>query len=171
VGFIVDRFHLAHKLPKWLPLHAKIVEFASAFSIYARDARVMALTFGLSIPAHLLNFLAFYFAARAFGAFAQPTGVLDIFSVLPIVNTIAALPISLSGVGVREQLFYDMFNSLFGTPESLAVMISITGFMMTVFWALIGGVVYLFYRPSGGLHLKEVEEEVEAVEESIENQA
>jgi hypothetical protein len=170
-GFIVDRFHLAHRLPKWLPLHARIVEFAQAFSVYARDGRVMALTFGLSIPAHLFNFLAYYFAARAFGAFSGPSGLLDVFSVLPIINTIAALPISLSGVGVREQLFYDMFNSLFGTSESLAVMISITGFMMTVFWALVGGVVYLFYRPSGGLHLSEVQEEVGAVEDSIERGA
>lgn len=170
-GFLVDRFHLAHKLPKWLPLHAKIVEFASAFSIYARNGKVMALTFGLSVPAHLLNFLAFYFAARAFGAFAQPSGILDIFSVLPIISTITALPISLSGVGLREQLFYDLFHSLFGIAESLAVMISITGFMMTVFWALVGGVVYLFYRPTGGIHLADIEEEVEAVERSIEDQA
>jgi uncharacterized protein (TIRG00374 family) len=170
-GFLVDRFHLAHKLPRWMPLHARIIEFASAFSIYTRDMRTMVLTFGLSIPAHLLNFLAFYFAARAFGAFAHASGVLDIFSVLPIINTITALPISLSGVGVREQLFYELFNGLFGTPESVAVMISITGFMMTVFWGIVGGCVYLFYRPSGGIHLQEVKDEVEAVEESIENQA
>lgn len=171
VGFIVDRFQLAHKLPRWLPLHAKIIEFATAFSIYTRDLRTMGLTFALSVPAHLLNFLAFYFAARAFGAFAGPSGVLDIFSVLPIINTITALPISLSGVGIREQLFYDLFHTLFGTTESVAVMISITGFMMTVFWALVGGCIYLVYRPSGGIHLKEVEDEVEAVEDSIENQA
>jgi uncharacterized protein (TIRG00374 family) len=171
VGFIVDRFQLAHKLPRWLPLHAKIIEFATAFSIYTRDLRTMGLTFALSVPAHLLNFLAFYFAARAFGAFAGPSGVLDIFSVLPIINTITALPISLSGVGIREQLFYDLFHTLFGTTESVAVMISITGFMMTVFWALVGGCIYLVYRPSGGIHLKEVEEEVEAVEDSLENQA
>ncbi len=171
VGFIVDRFQLAHKLPRWLPLHAKIIEFATAFSIYTRDMRTMGLTFALSVPAHLLNFLAFYFAARAFGAFTGPSGVLDIFSVLPIINTITALPISLSGVGIREQLFYDLFNTLFGTTESVAVMISITGFMMTVFWALVGGCIYLVYRPSGGIHLKEVESEVDAVEDSIENQA
>jgi len=170
-GFVVDRFNLAHKIPAWLPLHARIIEFASAFSVYARDGRTMALTFFLSIPAHLLNFLAFYFAARAFGAFSQPSGVLDIFSVLPIINTITALPISLSGVGLREQLFYDLFHTLFGTSESIAVMISITGFMMTVFWGIVGGLVYLAYRPSGGLHLKEVEAEVEAVEDAIEKQA
>jgi uncharacterized protein (TIRG00374 family) len=170
-GFLVDRFHLAHKLPSWLPLRAKIVEFAAAFSVYARDMKVMALTFGLSIPAHLFNFLAFYFAARAFGAFTQSSGIMDIFTVMPLINTITALPISLSGFGVREGLFAEIFYKLFGTAEGMASIISITGFMMTVFWALVGGAVYLFYRPSGGIHIKEVEEEVEAVEQSIENQA
>lgn len=169
-GFLVDRFHLAKKLPRKLPFHAKILEFAAAFSIYARDGRTMGLTFGLSIAAHLLNFLAFYFAARAFNLFTQPSGIVDVFSVLPIINTITALPISLSGVGVREELFKQLF-SLFGVDGNYSVMISIGGFMMTVFWALIGGLVYLFYRPSGGIHIKEVEEEVEAVEESLENQA
>ncbi len=50
-------------------------------------------------------------------------------------------------------------------------MISITGFLMTVFWGLVGGLVYLAYRPSGGLHLEEMEEEVSALEESIEKTA
>jgi len=169
-GFLVDRFHLAKKLPKRLPFHAKILEFASAFSIYTRDARTMAVTFALSVPAHLLNFLAFYFAARAFNLFRGPTGILDVFSVLPIINTITALPLSLSGVGLREELFKQLF-SIFGVEPNYSVMISISGFMMTVFWALVGGAIYLLYRPTGGIHLKEVEEEVEAVEESIEKQA
>jgi len=170
-GFVVDRFHLAHKLPKWLPLHARILELATAFSTYARDGKVLLITFGLSLPAHLLNFLAFYFSARAFGYFGGPGGVFDILSVLPAIMAIAALPISLAGVGVREQLFNNMLNQLYATPESTAVMISIMGFLMTVFWGLVGGLVYLAYRPSGGLHLHELEEEVAAVEQSIEDKA
>lgn len=170
-GFIVDRFHLAHKLPTWLPLHAKIIELASAFSIYARDLRVLAATFGLTVPSHILLFFSFYFAARAFGQFEDSRGILDIFSILPVIMTIASLPVSLSGIGVREGLFQKTFAELFATPESIAVMISMTGFLMVVFWSLIGGLVYLFYRPSGGLHLQEVDEAVEAVEESIEKEA
>lgn len=169
-GFVVDRFNLAGKLPHWLPLHAKIIELSSAFSIYARSPRVLAATFALSVPAHLLNFLAFYFTAQAFGVFPGWTGLADILSVLPIIMTIAALPISLSGVGLREGLFQQVFEKLFGTPESISVMISITGFLMVVAWGLVGGLVYLAYRPSGGLHIRDMEKEVEAVEESIENQ-
>jgi hypothetical protein len=81
------------------------------------------------------------------------------------------LPISLSGIGVREQLFQNVLSSLFGISKGLAVMISVTGFLMVVFWGLVGGCVYLVYRPSGGLHVNEMQEQIEAVEESIENKA
>ena len=170
-GFCVDRFHLAHKLPPWLPMRATIVELSTAFSTYARDPRTLALTFGLSVPAHLCIFLSFYFTARAFGVFSGIGGMTEILAVLPIILTIASLPISLSGVGVREGLFQNVLASLYGTPESLAVMISITGFLIVVFWGLVGGCVYLVYRPTGGLHLEEVQDEVHAVEESIEDKA
>jgi len=171
LGFVVDRFHLAHKLPTWLPLHAKIVELSVAFSVYARSPRILLASFGISIPAHILNFLSFYFAARAFGVFPGLTGMVDVLAVLPIIMTIAAMPISLSGVGVREGLFEKVFSVLFDTPPSVAVLISITGFLMIVAWGLVGGLVYLAYRPSGGLHFDEMEKEVEDVEEAIEREA
>ncbi|HEY5744313.1 MAG TPA: lysylphosphatidylglycerol synthase transmembrane domain-containing protein [Terrimicrobiaceae bacterium] len=170
-AFCVDRFQLVHKLPPWLPMHGTIVELATAFSTYTRDPRVLAWTFGLSIPAHLCIFLSFYFAARAFGLFAGIGGMMEVLAVLPVILTIASLPISLSGVGVREGLFQNVLAALYGTPESVAVMISITGFLMVVFWGLIGGCVYLVHRPVGGVHLEEVEEEVHAIEESIEDKA
>jgi glycosyltransferase 2 family protein len=170
-GFCVDRFHLVHKLPPWLPMRGKIVELSTAFSTYARDPKVLASTFGLSVLAHLCIFFSFYFAARAFGAFAGVDGMIEILSVLPIILTIASLPISLSGVGVREQLFQNVLSGMFGTPEGLAVMISITGFLIVVFWGLVGGCVYLVYRPTGGLHLHDMQEEVHAIEESIEDKA
>ena len=75
VGFCVERFHLAHKLPHWLPLRGRIVELSTAFSTYARDPRVLISAFALSVPAHLLIFLSFYFTARAFGVFSGVAGI------------------------------------------------------------------------------------------------
>ena len=111
-GFFVDRFQLAHKLPDWLPLRGKVIELSTAFSTYARDPKVLASTFGLSVLAHLCIFLAFYFAARAFGVFSGVHGLIEILSVLPVILTIASLPISLSGMGVREQLFQNVLSGL-----------------------------------------------------------
>jgi glycosyltransferase 2 family protein len=146
-----------------------ILELSAAFSTYARDPRTLAITFGLSIVAHFCIFLSFYFSARAFGQFAGLSGMIEILAVLPVILTIASLPISLSGVGVREGLFQKVLSILYGTSESLAVMISITGFLMVVFWGLVGGCVYLVYRPTGGLRLDAVQDEVQAIEGSLED--
>ncbi|MDX2079730.1 MAG: lysylphosphatidylglycerol synthase transmembrane domain-containing protein [Terrimicrobiaceae bacterium] len=166
-GFLVDRLQLAHRLPTWIPLHARILEMASAFSIYARDGKTLLATLALSVPAHLLIFSAFYFSARAF---TDALTVMNVFSVMPIINTITALPISLSGVGVREGLFKQLFGTMFGIPENLAVVISLMGFATTLFWGLVGGLVYVLYRPTG-VHLSDIEKEVGAVEKDVEQRA
>lgn len=170
-GFILDRFNLAHKVPSWFPLRAKFLDFAAAFSTYARNPSALSSTLGLSVLSHLCNFGAFYLAARSFGLFEGWSKMLDFFCVLPPILTVAALPVSLSGIGVREKLFENVFHELFGTPEATAAMISISGFMMFVFWGLIGGVIYMMYRPTGGIHLGEVQEEVVEAEHIIEEKA
>ena len=72
LGVFVEHFHLAHKLPPWMPMRVTILELSAAFSTYARDPRTLAITFGLSIVAHFCIFLSFYFSARAFGRIRRP---------------------------------------------------------------------------------------------------
>ena len=90
--------------------------------------------------------------------------------VMPIVNIISASPISLSGVGVREGLFETLLNTLYATPKSLAVLVSLTGFFLLVLWGLIGGVMYLFYHPSGGgdISLDDMAQQVDSIEDALE---
>lgn len=163
-GFLVDRLQLAGRLPQWMPLRAKIVDLAGAFSVYARDMKTLGTTLAISIPAHLLIFSAFYFVGRAFSAQLAAAGqaalsMMDVCTVMPIISTITALPISLSGVGVREQLFQQLCGTLFGTPENIAVLISLGGFLMLLAWGLVGGIVYILYRPAG-VRLGDMEAEV-----------
>ena len=51
--------------------------------------------------------------------------------------------------------------------------ISISGFLIIVFWSLVGGLVYLFYRSSSpdGPTISEMEESVEEEEHIIEENA
>jgi len=168
IGFFVDRLGLSQRVPAWMPLHKRIVEFAKAFSIYARDGQILGATLGISVVCHICNFCAFYFAARALGEFPGWVGLLDVSSVMPIIMTITSLPVSLSGVGVREGLFENLFAVMFATPKSVAVPLSLLGFCFTVFWAVVGGFIYFLYRPSDGLHLREMAREVDDVERDIE---
>lgn len=169
LGIVVDRFHLAAKIPAKMPGHAAIIDIARAFSVYARSWRAMVGAVALSLVLNLFIFGGAIFAAAAFVGNPGPAAMT---SVIPIVNTISALPISLAGIGVREKLFASMLHSLYGTPEELGVLISITGFAIIVLWGLLGGVVSLFYRPGDGSHasLGEIKEEVDEIEHQIESE-
>jgi hypothetical protein len=122
---------------------------------------------GISACGHCFVFSSYFFASLAF---QSQLSILDVFSVLPIVLTIASLPISLSGLGVREGLLQTTLSTLYGTSGAVAVLISLTGFLLMMFWGLIGGIVYLFYRPSHRVDtgIKEMSREVEQMEEQIE---
>jgi len=172
LGLVIDRFHLAKRLPQGMPGHAAILDIARAFSIYARDWKAILGAILLSMPLNIFIFGAAIFSAFAFKG--NP-GASAMTSVIPIVNTISSLPISLAGIGVREKLFATMLHSLYGTPEDLGVLISITGFAIVVVWGLIGGVVSLMYRAGDGSEtlitgmegqIEEIEHQVGAEEES-----
>ncbi len=132
---------------------------------YARAGGSVGKAFLLSIPAHLLMFSTFWFGAKAFCA---GLSLLSIYCVMPIVATVTALPISIGGAGLREGLFIQILGALYATPESIATLVSLSGFMMQVFWSLIGGVIYLGYRASQTMPLGEMENEVDALERRIE---
>ncbi len=169
-AWLVDRFQLTTRLPHWLPLHAKIAEAAAAFSQYAKAGGSVGKAFLLSIPAHLLFFSTFYFAAKAFSA---GLSLIGIYCVMPVVTSVTALPISLGGAGVREGLFITLLGALYRTPKEIAMSISISGFLMAVFWSLVGGLVYLLYRSSTSDHtrISDMEASVEEFEHRIEAEA
>lgn len=164
VAVIIAAFKLEQRLPAKMPLRTAIVDLAEATHRYSRSPGTILKALAISLPAHLLLFLTFYFAARAF---RLTIGVIETFSVIPIVNVITALPISLSGIGVREKLFEDLLGALYAVPPAEAVLVAISGYLMIVFWGLIGGGVYLLYRPGDGksASLKEMEAVTEAVAE------
>lgn len=168
-GLIIDKFHLASRLPAKMPGHAAILDIARAFSVYARDWKAVLAAVTLSL---VLNVFIFGTAIFAAFAFVGNPGASAMASVIPIVNTISALPISLAGIGVREGLFALMLNSLYGTSKELATLISLTGFSLAVIWGLLGGIVYLTYCPrdGGSTSLDGVNSQIEDVEHQIEAQ-
>jgi hypothetical protein len=169
----VDHFHLWKKIPHWLPGHRFLVDIATAFSSYARNGAALIGALSYSLLQNLFLFGSIIFAAYAFASLPGAPKIVTMIEVIPIVNTISAIPVSLSGIGVREGLFETLLNTIDGTPKSLAVLISLTSFFLTVLWSLIGGLIYLFYRPStpGNLSLSKMTQEVDATEHLIEAEA
>ena len=62
-----------------------------------------------------------------------------------MVNMLIALPVSISGIGVRETLF-TWFFALLGIDGDQAVTFSLTYFAMNMLWSLVGGPFYFLYR-------------------------
>jgi glycosyltransferase 2 family protein len=163
-SFLVTGFNLVHRLPQRFPFRETFIELSVAYNLYGRAWRASIAGFILSIAAHVGYFLTFYYVARAF---TSKVPLIDFLSIMPIVNTITALPISFSGIGWREFLFEKLLKNLSGIPEAVSVMISSTGFLVVVVWSIIGGLLYLLYRPSAHVHVSEMVREVDQLEERI----
>jgi uncharacterized protein (TIRG00374 family) len=151
---------LATRLP-WLSMleahpriGEKLRETAEAFRAYRRHWPRMIHALLNTLAAHLFYFLTFYCAARALGAYDGTQenpwrGLWDLFCIMPIVNTLTALPISFAGIGIRESLFQVLLNDLCGIAAGVGATIGSLGFAMRAVWGLPGGFLLLRYRASG----------------------
>ena len=165
--FVASAFGWVHYLPSWTPLRGRIVELSAACHMYAKGWRLTIWAFLVSFPLFALFFITFYCAARAF---TDQLGLVDIFSVLPIVAVITAIPISVSGIGLRESLFVSLLAP-FGVSAAVATLISVTGFLINTIGSLAGGIVFLLYRSSTheAINLRDMAKEVDRVEDQIEH--
>ena len=160
--FVGVQLRLADRLPAGAPGRTKFIEVASAVQLYTRAWPTTLAGIFISFVGHSSFFFTYYFASNALRA---GVSFVDMTVLLPVVNTIVSLPISVSGAGVRETLFITLLGKLCGVPGGTAATISIVGSLCTVFfYGLVGGVFYLFFRSAAGAIPAHVEE-VEAREE------
>lgn len=69
---------------------------------------------------------------------------LSLFVIVPIIVCISALPISPSGLGVRENLYVLMMGiSEINVPPTAALALSLLAYAGSLVWSMIGGVVYI----------------------------
>jgi glycosyltransferase 2 family protein len=135
---------LLHQLPKATPLRKAIIEFGEALLRYRAHLVAMAFAFAITIISHVAYYTSFYCAGESLGASTGHTASLaDILSIMPLVNTITAVPISLGGAGVRETLFQQLLGSLAHVTPALAAFTASLGFANQVFWGLVGAAIFL----------------------------
>jgi glycosyltransferase 2 family protein len=141
-GF-ADRFPLIRaslqKLPKYDMLHRMV----GAYREYASHPRVVVQTMLQSFGVHFFVFLSIICIARGLNITAA--SVVDYFLYLPIINSLAAIPISFSGFGVREGMYVGMFAQV-GMPEVQALALSLLGYLAGLFWSLVGSIFYISHR-------------------------
>lgn len=99
----------------------------------------------VSTGMHAAFFMSFYCGLRAVGGAAP---VLDVLTAMPIVDAAASLPVSISGLGVRERTFEALLAGLANVPEAVGVSASLAGWIFNLFWGIVGGLIFLRARHS-----------------------
>ncbi len=126
---------------KWKAAHARILGFLRAGATW----RVMAMAAMLSFPIWIAFAGIFYCAARALGHVLPP---LSFAGICAIADAMASLPISIAGLGVRENAFKTLLQMSHGIPAASGVAISLLGFGILLLWAGIGALCLLAEWPT-----------------------
>lgn len=143
-GFVVATFILFRiRIGGRVRFLLKVYEYLH----YYRSQRELLLkAFLYSVLIQVMSILSVYLLARGMGLDLSFTALL-IF--IPLIVLISFLPLSLSGIGVREGAFA-FFLGTIGIPTSAAVSLSLLWFLSVVAASLWGGVEYWRYRRVSG---------------------
>ncbi len=91
----------------------------------------------------LINHLAFVVCSYLYGrAIGLDLTLLDQLTIFPLINMIAAIPVTPSGIGTRDAAAIVLLAP-FGVEEGAAVTLSLMIYATLILWSLVGGAVYL----------------------------
>lgn len=143
LSFVLSARGTVSRLPAKLPGRARLVEFAETYSLFVSAWRSTLLASTISVVTLLCFFYTFYFCSMALDV---KVPMLDFLAIMPVVDLLAALPISAGGFGVREGAFVTLLGQLSGVPAAEAVSISFAGAFATLIWSLSGLLVMPWQR-------------------------
>jgi uncharacterized membrane protein YbhN (UPF0104 family) len=109
------------------------------FKAYAKKRGILGRALGISLCIHFLSSVSVYIISQGMGV-DVPLGAVIVF--VPIIATLAALPISISGLGIREAAFVFLYGTL-GIPPEQATAVSFAWFLSYAIGGLPGIVAYL----------------------------
>lgn len=142
-GFLVasrtGRLFGCHRLP--VPPMGRPV--AEKLALLTDNPQLAVRTLAASVCSSLSHYAAFAAAARAIEA---PVQSADVFALMPAVESLASIPFTISGLGLRENLLVDLMGRCFQTPGETALTVSLLGFAAVGAWGAIGGVALLLSR-------------------------
>jgi len=114
-------------------------QFYDYFDNYRNQKALITKTLFLSLIVQTLNIIAIYVITLGLG---QHISLMYFFIFFPVITTISTLPISISGIGVREGAFVLLFG-LVGIKPEMATAMSFAWFLSVAFGGLTGLFEYL----------------------------
>ena len=113
-----------------------------------RHPRNLPWVLGTSTVGHLFNILAVFVLARGLGAEAEFGFFL---ALIPVAMMASGLPISITGLGVRDLTYVSLSQPL-GIPPEIMLTVAVTEFVLTTILRLCGGIFFILpvrFDPGG----------------------
>lgn len=130
---------------EWKPVQkisATLGKIAIAFEVFQKKKRVLFNALWLSFLLQINVVVYHYIVAVALNL---DVPFYSYFITIPVITLVITLPISINGIGVREQLFIAFFAA-FAVPKTEALAYSLLLYAILLIQGLIGGLVYAFRR-------------------------
>jgi len=127
---------------RFLRLGQRLVRVADGVRRYRTRPRLILQTLGLSVLLWLVHSLVWYLLGAGIGS---PAPLLRYLVCVPLVALSAMLPISVGGLGVRENSFVILMGH-FGTPGTSAAAVALLFLGVRAFYALVGALLFIALR-------------------------
>jgi len=117
----------------------KLKDMHREIHIFRNHKRMIIYNLALSFLIQLIGPVSIYFIGLSLGI---KISLIYFFIFIPIIGAITLLPIAIGGLGLREGLFVVYFAKA-GVIKQLALVMSLLSFSFVVFYAAIGGLIYV----------------------------
>jgi uncharacterized membrane protein YbhN (UPF0104 family) len=133
------RIHANGRMLRW-PMMRQIPEI---YDTYRRNWKLTGTGLIFSAAMMLAYFASFWCGMRAVGGAATLGSVM---TAMPVIDGLSAIPVSVGGIGIRENLFMLLMPALADVSRETARNASLAGFGCNVLWALLGAAFFLKKR-------------------------
>ncbi|MDZ7722685.1 MAG: lysylphosphatidylglycerol synthase transmembrane domain-containing protein [candidate division KSB1 bacterium] len=132
--------HVKHFIPS--VVFNKTRDVYKAINYFRHKKGLMTKVLVVSLCVQALRVIVHFWAARAVGV---ETNVMFFFMFVPIIAMAASLPISMGGIGVREQSGVSMFASI-GVAASQVVSFEFLAYLVAIIATVPGGILFAFRK-------------------------
>ena len=148
-------FLAGHPTHRWFekrlrlrPAHSLRDEAARIWGLLCNNKMLVAIVISAALITQLVHCVIFYLAGVAVGI---ESPLLPWLTFVPIVLAANALPITIAGIGIREYLLVLFLGVITHVDGAHAVATSFVILSLILLICLLGGLLYIFYRPKSKL--------------------
>lgn len=136
------KFAWVFKLLLPTSLHVKAKAFYDSINEFRTKKKLLGQIFLLSLLVQTLRIMTHFWAGRAMGVQAK---LLYFFLFIPVVALVTSMPISLGGIGVREQSAVALFSQIH-IPTAQTVAFEFLAYLIGIIATIPGGIIFALRR-------------------------